>query len=108
MLKIAEYNTITGEKVELKELEKYGFEDSENSDSVPLDAWGDDKDYHFDNKYFVFIASGRRGQDYYLLIDKETKKLIIYATVPDGSGTSGILEDVVYDLIKDGLVIKED
>ena len=27
MLKIAEYNTITGEKVELKELEKYGFEE---------------------------------------------------------------------------------
>lgn len=27
MLKIAEYNTITGEKVELKDLEKYGFEE---------------------------------------------------------------------------------
>ena len=25
MLKISEYNTITGEKVELEELEKYGF-----------------------------------------------------------------------------------
>lgn len=25
MLKIAEYNTITGEKINLKELEKYGF-----------------------------------------------------------------------------------
>lgn len=26
MLKIAEYNTITGEKIDLKELEKFGFE----------------------------------------------------------------------------------
>ena len=27
MLKIAEYNTITGEKIDLKELEKYGFKE---------------------------------------------------------------------------------
>ena len=30
MLKIAEYNQITGKKIDLKELEKYGFEYREN------------------------------------------------------------------------------
>ena len=94
------------DNVDLKELEKYGFEDSKISNSVPLEYWGDDKDYHFDNTYFIFIASGRRGQDYYLLIDKETRILKIYATKPDGDGTYGELDDALYDLIKDGLVEK--
>ena len=31
MLKIAEYNQITGEKIDLKELEKFGFEEEENN-----------------------------------------------------------------------------
>lgn len=92
--------------VDLKELEKFGFEDSKTSQNVPYEYWGYDKDYNFDNTYFVFVASGRRGQNYYLLVNKGTRKLIIYATRPDGDGTSGDLEDVVYNLIKAGLVEK--
>ena len=92
--------------VDLKKLEKYGFEDSEISNNVPLEYWSDDKDYHFNNTYFVFIASGRRGQDYYLLVDKKTRILKIYSTKPDGDGTDGELDDTLYGLIKDGLVEK--
>ena len=94
------------DNVDLKELEKYGFEDSEISNIVPLEYWSEDKDYHFDNTYFIFIASGRRGQDYYLLIDKKSKILSIYATKPDGDGTCGEISDVIYDLIKADLVEK--
>lgn len=90
----------------LEKLIDYGFEDSETSNNVPLEYWGYDKDYHFDNTYFIFIASGRRGQDYYLLADKETRILKIYATSPDGGGTDGELNDTIYDLIKADLVEK--
>lgn len=92
--------------VDLKELEQYGFEDSETSNNVPLEYWSDNKDYHFNNTYFVFIASGRRGQDYYLLVNKETRILKIYATKPDGDGTDGKLDNALYDLIIAGLVEK--
>lgn len=74
--------------------------------NVPYEYWGDDKDYHFNNAYFVFIASGRRGQNYYLLVNKETRKLVIYATRPDGDGTSGDLKNAIYDLIKADMVEK--
>ena len=94
------------DEVDLKELEKYGFEDSKISNNFPLEYWGYDKDYHFDNTYFIFIASGRRGQDYYLLADKETRILKIYATSPDGDGTDGELNDTIYYLIKADLVEK--
>lgn len=101
MLKIKDNFSLDG-------LKYYGFEDSETSNNVPLEYWSEDKDYHFDNTYFIFIASGRRGQDYYLLIDKKSKILSIYATTPDGSGTYGEISDVIYDLIKAGLVEKVD
>ena len=91
------------DNVDIKELEKYGFEDSEISTLFPLEYWSVD---HFDNTYFIFIASGRRGQDYYLLIDKKSKILSIYATKPDGDGTCGEISDVIYDLIKADLVEK--
>lgn len=90
----------------LEKLIDYGFEDSETSNNVPLEYWGYDKDYHFDNTIFIFIARGRRGQDYYLLIDKKSKILSIYATKPDGDGTCGEISDVIYDLIKADLVEK--
>jgi hypothetical protein len=43
---------------------------------------------------------------YYLLIDKKSKILSIYATKPDGDGTCGEISDVIYDLIKADLVEK--
>ena len=38
--------------------------------------------------YSFYLADGRRGQQYYILIDKE-KRVLIYATKPDGSGCPG-------------------
>ena len=108
MLKIAEYNKVTGEKIELKELEQFGFENDETSNNVPLDFWGDEKDYHFENTYFKCVAIGRRGQWYYLLVDKETRILSIYSTKPDGSGTNGELDNTLFDMTKYGFVEKVD
>lgn len=93
------------DNVDLKELEKYGFEDSETSNNVPVDSWGEEI-YSFRNKYFKPIGDGRRGQEYYLFINKNTKILAIYATEPDGNGTCIELSDVIYDLIKADLVEK--
>lgn len=39
MLKIAEYNKITGEKVDLKELEKFGFKAKYNEDTGRICAY---------------------------------------------------------------------
>ncbi len=39
-------------------------------------------------EYSYRLANGRRGQRYYILIDKE-KRILIYATKPDGSGCAG-------------------
>ena len=106
MLRIAEYNKVTGEKIELKELEQFGFENDETSNNVPSDFWDDEKDYHFENRYFKCVAPGRRGQDYYLLVNKETRILSIYSTKPDGSGTSGKLDNTLFDMTKYGFIEK--
>lgn len=39
MLRIAEYNKITGKKVELKELEKFGFKPKYNEDNGEIRAY---------------------------------------------------------------------
>ena len=90
MLKIAEYNTITGEKVELEELEKYGFEYNELLD-----------------EYVIDIATDRRGACVELAIRRRYLKLDFIGDDTGGSGED-YLDCVIYDLIKDGLVIKED
>lgn len=88
MLKIAEYNTITGEKVELKELEKYGFE-------------------LIGGVYYKTIYEGRRWQNFELVIFPD-RYIQGYSNGADGCGEEGYIDDTLYDLIKDGLVIKDD
>lgn len=86
MLKIAEYNTITGEKVELKELEKYGFKEYN-------DYW--QRDYN--NGYATNIY-------------KDTKQ-IIKVDYEWSFLENKYYENSTYkinDLIKDGFIIKED
>ena len=76
------------EDVDLKELEKYGFE------------------Y---NKYYMgytkTICYGRRGQQFDLIIDND-RILSGYAEGADGSGEEGIIDDTIYGLIKADLVVK--
>ena len=79
MLKIAEYNKITGKKIELKELEKFGFDLKMNTE--------DDYDqlYCFDSN---------------LMFDKIDKNIII----PIFNEEKAL--DTLYDLITNGYVEK--
>lgn len=90
MLKIAEYNTITGEKIDLKELEKYGFSFWENGcgttgysyDTIRGSITIVEKDKEYNNKY----------NDERMIMENDIVKNI----------------DLFYDLIKDGLIEKVD
>ena len=76
------------ENVDLKELEKYGFE--------------------YDKFYMGYtktICYGRRGQQFDLIIDDD-RILSGYAEGADGDGEEGIIDDTIYDLIKADLVVK--
>ena len=74
------------ESVDLKELEKYGFEK--------------ESDY-----YSKIICTGRRGQFFELIIG-EDKILYGWSEGADGSGTLGYFDNTLYDLIEAGLVEK--
>ena len=73
--------------VDLKELEKYGFEYNK-----------------FYMGYTKTICYGRRGQQFDLIIDDRI--LSGYAEGADGSGEEAIIDDTIYDLIKADLVVK--
>lgn len=90
MLKIAEYNTITGEKVELKELEKYGFKLYENVTPDGYEWYEKKVEYDYNKRIY-----------YYVNINNRTLEISTY------EGYDNELDDTLYDLIKDGLVIKE-
>lgn len=89
----------------LEDLIIYGFEDGDD-ETTPLPfstlLIGDDPE--FEGMYFVEVAGGRRGQDYYLLVDKDTRYISIYATHPDGQGASGFLDDTIIDMLNDGII----
>ena len=78
------------EDVDLKELEKYGFEYNK-----------------FYMGYTKTICHGRRGQQFDLIVDDD-RILSGYAEGADGSGEEGIIDDTIYDLIKADLVEKVD
>lgn len=90
MLKIAEYNTITGKKVDLKELEKYGIVRNQYGELAKI------------------IYEGRRGQAFEIVINEYNRMIEGYSYGADGDGEEQPIDDTLYDLIKDGLVIKED
>ena len=76
------------DKVNLKELEKYGFE-------------------LIGGVYYKTIYEGRRGQDFELIIYND-RFIQGYSNGADGDGEEDYIDDTLYDLIKDGLVIKVD
>ena len=84
MLKIAEYNTITGEKIDLKELEKYGFNSKYNSNG----------------SYEKVIYYGET-----IWVDNDDKSIWLESGM-SAIEDEKILEPLVDDLIKDGLVEK--
>ena len=94
------------DNVDLKELEKFGFEDVANVDEyLIMNDWGE-IDYNFTGTYLKVVGEGRRGQYYHLLVDKDSKIISEYATKPDGDGCSCELDGTLYDLIQAGLVEK--
>ncbi len=80
MLRIAEYNTITGEKIDLKELEKYGFV----------------KSYYVDE--YVYTKQLIIGTHY-------KEEIIVWIKDKEIQVSNAIrLLGTLHDLIKDGLV----
>ena len=73
------------DNVDLKELEKFDF-----FYKFPYDTDYSD-DYEFDNKMIYEIGHSRRGQFYFILVDKTSLEISVYATEPDGSGTDVVL-----------------
>lgn len=84
MLKIAEYNTITGKKVELSELEKYGF----HRRTCYMD---NNKNEYFKRGYTLNEINVNKDNDNRLII----------------TNNEFIIDETLYDLIKDGYVVKE-
>ena len=86
MLKIAEYNKITGKKIELKELEKFGFEyDNDLSDN-------------FEEVYSVKIEYQK------LCVMKSDGTIFLYE--PFNSNAFILKNIILYDLIEAGYVEK--
>jgi len=55
--------------------------------------------------YSYNIGHARRGQFYYILIDEPTRSVTLYASEPDGSGTSIKMPDILIKLITDNIFI---
>ena len=66
----------------------------------------DESPYMVDYDYKFEIGHSRRGQFYYLLVKESTRKIIIYATKPDGSGGVIGCPDVLVKLISDGVIVE--
>ena len=104
MLKIAEYNKITGKRIELSELERFGFKielDDKEFDKM-------DEDELFE-KYYHVLAYRPLGCHYYLIVENDECERQINVVprnnVPFKVTLSHQL-DVLYDLIEAGYVEK--
>ena len=80
-----------------------GFKDYDNDEHNPGNVWGDDI-FELENTFYYKLAGGRRGQSYYLFIDKYDRHLGVLATEPDGDGASGWLDDKLLELFKLGFI----
>ena len=64
----------------------------------------DDRLYYYESCWVFEIGHSRRGQSYYVIINKDTNEVQILATEPDGSG--GIINagDIFKTLIAGGFI----
>lgn len=60
--------------------------------------------YYYENVLVYNIGHSRRGQFYYLILDKTSLQLSILASKADGEGSSISLPDVILKLYKNGLI----
>ena len=85
--------------IDLTILLDYGFQKIDKEDEKENENWTiASYDYAYN------IGHSRRGQFYYLLVDEATRAIDIYASKPDGSGTSIRLPDVLIRLITDNII----
>lgn len=80
-------------------LKEYGFEEITEDYNV-------EHDYKLEyfTGYVYNLGHARRGQFYYIICYPEEKQFSIYASKPDGSGTSIDIDDIFIKLIKDNIV----
>lgn len=104
MLRIAEYNKITGNKIDLKELEEFGFiydydyyRTYENG--KPIHWWNDGRDV---NQYKYY----RYGYDKYDLTLYVYRDRRIVVITPEYEENIDETIDLLYDLIEAGYVEK--
>lgn len=82
------------EHIELSKLLDFGFEEKVEYHD----------DWEFENKYSYELGHSRRGQFYFLTVDKETRTIKVFATKPDGDGTDIELGGILLDLFKAGMI----
>ena len=75
------------DNVNLKELEKFGFDED--------NVW-----------YLKMICDGRRGQAFFLEVNKNDRFIYGYSNGADGDGEDAKVDDTIYDLIISGIVEK--
>ena len=90
MLRIAEYNKITGKKIELKDLEKFGFRKNK---------------WWLKGLYTKSICEGAIGQRFSIIIDKD-RYINGYSEDFSAIGKIAYLDDTIYNLIGAGYVEK--
>lgn len=54
--------------------------------------------------YQLYLGFSRRGQYYVLLVNESTRRLMVYATEPDGSGAEVQMPDVLIKMVVDGVL----
>ena len=95
-----------------KVLIEYGFLPVySRENNIPKDVkdyyevW-DEEDFFYYNQDCLVLNLGhsRRGQFYYLYYNPNYNSFNIYASKPDGEGTSVIFPNVIYELIKNNLI----
>jgi hypothetical protein len=79
--------------IDYSELEKYGFKLTQDED-----------DYTIHDEICYEIGHSRRGQYYYYIIDSD-RCVRVYGSKPDGSGGSIALDDVIFQMFKDGVLV---
>lgn len=64
-----------------------------------------DKCYETEGKLVYDLGHSRRGQYYYLIIEDD-RTISVFATKPDGDGTSIELDDILFELFENNMLEK--
>ena len=80
---------------------QYGFEEQ---DEETKESHMKNDDYYLgDVDYVLYLGDSRRGQQYYVLVDKQTKEVDLYATKPDGSPGTITFPQILVRMAQDNI-----